>query len=116
MGQLQFSKSEWQFPRSESLKWHLTSDICSENNNGVRYYVRKKTLLCLKRLVQSRQKEYIYLVNVKLNIMVLMMMAIVIQTKLMKTVKTHINLEKGAFLILGIFLLSSSKMPTMHFR
>ena len=35
-------KGEWQIPRSESLKWHLTSGICSEDNNGVRYHVRKK--------------------------------------------------------------------------
>ena len=68
-----------------------------------------KTLLCLKNLMQRLPeviKRKISLENMKTKIMVFM--TIVIQTILMKMMKTNIILEKRASLILGNFFVGGA--------
>ena len=80
-----------------------------------------RTLLCLKNLMQRLLeviKRKISLENIQTKIMAFAM--ILIQTILMKMMKTNIILEKRASLILGKFLLvepiDTCKIPARYFQ
>ena len=105
MGQHQCPKCERQFARSDSLRRHLTSGICSEDMESETMSENKESTMSEEsdaETSRSHQKEDIFR---KYTDKIMVFMTIVIQIVLMKMMKTNIILEKRASLILGHFLL-----------
>ena len=105
MGQHQCPKCERQFARSDSLRRHMTSGICSEDMESETMSENEESTMSEESDAETPEviKRKTSLGNIQTKIMVFMTK--VIQIVLMKMMKTNIILEKRASLILGHFLL-----------
>ena len=116
MGQDHCPKCECQSTRSNSLRHHLTSGICSVDMESETLWDKKHSTMS-KNLMQ----RFLEVINRKISwgymtIKSMVSMIIVIQFLLMKMMKTNIILEKEQLWSLASCCCWSSQMPTRHFH